>query len=33
MNSFALHPEAQADLEELADYIAERNIDAAHRVA
>ncbi len=32
MNSFALHPEAQADLEELADYIAERNIDAAHRV-
>ena len=32
MTGFALHPEAFADLDDLADYIAAHNVDAAHRV-
>lgn len=32
MNKYALHPEASGDIEEIALYIAEDNIEAAHRV-
>lgn len=32
MSSYALHPEAFADLDEIWEYIAEDNIDAADRV-
>ena len=32
MSSYALHPEAFADLGEIWEYIAEDNIDAADRV-
>jgi plasmid stabilization system protein ParE len=32
MTGFALHPEASDDLEELVDFIAAHNVDAAHRV-
>ena len=32
MSDYAFHPEAFADLDQIWDYIAERNIDAADRV-
>ena len=32
MNEYALHPEAFADLDEIREYIAEDNPDAADRV-
>jgi toxin ParE1/3/4 len=32
MSGYAFHPDAVTDLEELWEYIAERNIDAADRV-
>ena len=32
MSSYAFHPEAFADLDEIWEYIAEDNIDAADRV-
>ena len=32
MSSYAFHPEAFADLEEICDYIAAENIDAADRL-
>jgi plasmid stabilization system protein ParE len=32
MSGYALHPEALADIDEIWDYIAEHNIDAADRV-
>ena len=32
MSSYAFHPEAFADLDEIWDHIAEDNIDAADRV-
>lgn len=31
MSSYALHPEALADIDEIWEYIAEHNIDAADR--
>jgi plasmid stabilization system protein ParE len=30
MNGFVLHPEAYADLDEIWEYIASDNLDAAH---
>ena len=32
MSGYALHPEAFTDIDELWEYVAERNIDAADRV-
>ena len=32
MSAFVLHPEAYADLDEIWEYIAEDNLDAADRV-
>ena len=32
MTGFALHPEASNDLDELVDFIAAHNVEAAHRV-
>jgi plasmid stabilization system protein ParE len=32
MSAFALHPEAYADLDEIWEYIADDNLDAADRV-
>jgi plasmid stabilization system protein ParE len=32
MSGYAFHPEAFADLDQLWEYIAERNLDAADRV-
>jgi plasmid stabilization system protein ParE len=32
MTEFALHPEASDDLDELVDFIAAHNVNAAHRV-
>ena len=32
MNAFSLHPEAEADLNEIWDFVAEDSVDAADRV-